>query len=89
MDGVTILSIAVLWLAMQTIMCFKVKSRLIRFVPLIVSAPLTIVFFILTITITTWDALGYLLLTMYSGEFLIASGLGWGIWAFVRYVLKK
>ena len=85
---VLIFSIVVL-LPVQLLLCFKVKSKVIRLLPVIVLSVLTIIFTVMSIAITGWDGLGYIFLAIFAGFMLLVCGMGWGIWAITRYVQKK
>ena len=65
----------------QLLLCFKVRSRFIRLLPLGVCLSLTAVFAVLGLSTPGWDGLGYVFLTIFAGFLAAACGLGWGIWA--------
>ena len=78
----------VVFLPVQLLLCFKVKSRIIRLLPVIVLAVLTVFFVVKSVTNTDWEAFGNIFLAVYSGLMLLVCGVGWGIWA-VSKVAKR
>lgn len=82
------LSIAVL-LPIQLLLCFMVKSKIIRLLPVIVLSVFTIFFVAMAVTTTGWDGLGYIFLAIFSSLMLLMCSIGWGIWAVIRFVKKK
>ncbi len=84
---VLIFSIVVL-LSLQLLLCFKVKSRVIRLLPVIVFSIPTIIFVVMSVASTGWDGLGYILLAIFAGFMLLMCGIGWGIWAITKLIKK-
>ena len=74
---VLIFSVIVL-LPFQLLLCFKVKSKTILLLPVILLS-IPILFFIVMAT-TDWDHLGYTFLVIFLGFMLLMCGIGWGIW---------
>lgn len=85
---VLIFSIVVL-LPVQLFLCFKVKSKAIRLLPVIVLSILTIIFVVISVANTGWDGLGYIFLGIFTGFMLLMCGIGWGIWAITKRVKKR
>ena len=86
--AVLIFSIVVL-LPIQLLLCFKVKSRAIRLLPVILLSIPTIIFTVMSVAITGWDGLGYIFLAIFTGFMLLLCGVGWGIWAISKLIKKK
>ena len=86
--AVLIFSIVVL-LPIQLLLCFKVKSRAIRLLPVILLSIPTIIFTVMSVAITGWDGLGYIFLAIFTGFMLLMCGVGWGIWATSKLIKKK
>ena len=82
------LAIAV-FLPIQLLLCFKAKKRIIRLLPVIVFAVLTIAFFIMAVVAQGWDGLGYLFFAIYTAITLFVCGVGWGIWWIVRRCKRR
>lgn len=82
------LSIAV-FLPIQLLLCFKAKRRMIRLLPVIILSVLTVFFLVMAVTATGWDGIGYIFLAIFISFMLLACGIGWGIWAIIRFVKKK
>lgn len=75
-------------LIVQLLLCFKVKSLVVRLIPCVGLFALTAFFFVMIFLSFGWDSVGYVILTLYSGIALIISGIGWGIWL-IAHILKK
>ena len=76
-------------LPIQLLLCFKVKPVFLRLLPSILLTGTTILLFAMMAASRDWDAIGYAVLGVFSGVLLIFSGIGWGIWAIVRCIMKK
>ena len=86
--AVLIFSVVVL-LPIQLLLCFKVKSKVIRLLPVILLSIPTIIFVMMSVAITGWDGLGYIFLAIFTGFMLLMCGVGWGIWAISKLIKKK
>ena len=86
--AVLIFSIAVL-LPIQLLLCFKVKSRAIRLLPVILLSFPTIIFVMMSVAITGWEGLGYIFLAVFTGFMLLMCGVGWGIWAIGKRIKRR
>ena len=75
-----LLSVFIL-LPLQLLLCFKVRSRILRLLPVILFSLLVGIFLLLAHGNPGWDSLGYLFLALFAGIMLIACGIAWGIWA--------
>lgn len=71
-------------LPVQLALCFKVKSKLVRLLPVIILSTLTLIAAIAAATSIDWDAIFYLVSAVYLTIMLLVCGIGWGIWAIVR-----
>lgn len=71
-------------LPIQLALCFKVKSKTVRFLPIIILAILAVIAASAAMTSTNWDAIFYLVSAVYLAIMLAVCGIGWGIWAIVR-----
>ncbi|MBE5868783.1 MAG: hypothetical protein E7293_07500 [Lachnospiraceae bacterium] len=80
---ILIFSIIVL-LPVQLLLCFKVKSKAIRLLPVIVLSIAAIIFYCMGKSSNDWDGLGYLFLAIFTGFMLFMCGVGWGIWWLVN-----
>ena len=83
---------AVLILPVQLLLCFKVKSRIIRFIPVIALLIIAIIAIIRYANAIDWDGLGFVVVVMYEAFMLLMCGIGWGvwgIWVLVNAVKKK
>ena len=83
-----IVSVAV-FLPLQLLLCFKVRSRVIRLLPVIVLAIPAFVFYCSAIMSTEWNGFGDALLAIVTSFMLAMCGLGWGIWAIAKLVQKR
>ena len=82
-----IVGVAVL-LPIQLWLCFKVESRTVRLLPVILFSGVIIAFIALAFSSTGWDNLGYIFFAIFSGFLLLICGIGWGIWAVVNTIKK-
>ncbi len=73
----------------QLLLCFRVKSVIIRLLPLIAFLILTVIFAVLMFKATGWDGLGYMLLALYSAILFGVCGICWGAFAIVKIVQKR
>ena len=83
-----LLSVFIL-LPLQLLLCFRVRSRILRLLPVILCSLLVGTFLLLAHCNPGWDSLGYLFLALFAGFLLAACGVGWGIWAITRKRKKQ
>ena len=86
--AVLIFSLIVL-LPIQLLLCFKVKSKAIRLLPIILLSIPTLIFIVMSTTTQGWDGLGYIFLAFFTGFMMLICGVGWGIWAISKLIKKK
>ena len=86
--AVLIFSLVVL-LPIQLLLCFKVKSKAIRLLPIILLSIPTLIFIVMSTTTQGWDGLGYIFLAFFTGFMMLICGVGWGIWAISKLIKKK
>ena len=86
--AVLVFSIVVL-LPIQLLLCFKVKSRAIRLLPVILLSIPTIISVMMSAAITGWDGLGYMFLAIFTGFMMLMCGVGWVIWTISKLIKKK
>ena len=86
--AVLIFSVVVLF-PIQLLLCFKVKSKAFRLLPVILLSIPTIIFTVMSVVITGWDGLGYIFLAIFTGFMLLMCGVGWGIWAISKLIKNK
>lgn len=79
----------VIVLPIQLALCFKVKSKVVRLLPVIILSVLTLCAAIASATRIDWSALFYLIFAVYFGIMLFACGIGWGIWAITVFVKNR
>ena len=79
----------VIVLPIQLALCFKVKSKVVRLLPVIILSILTLCAAIASATRIDWSALFYLIFAVYFGIMLFACAIGWGIWAITVFVKKR
>ena len=75
-----VVSSVLIVLPIQLLLCFKVRKLLFRLLPAIALTLSTAFLFAMSSTSRDWDAVGYLILGIYSGVLLTFCGLGWTIW---------
>ena len=86
--AVLIFSLVVL-LPIQLLLCFKVKSKAIRLLPIILLSILTLIFIVMSTTTQGWDGLGYIFLAVFTGFMILICGVGWCIWSIIKLIKKK
>lgn len=86
--AVLIFSLVVL-LPIQLLLCFKVKSKAIRLLPIILLSIPTLIFIVMSTTTQDWDGLGYIFLAVFTGFMMLICCVGWGIWAISKLIKKK
>ena len=82
-----IISVALL-LPIQLLLCFKVKSRTIRLLPITILSILAVAFIFLNFATPGWDGLGYVFLAIFAGIMIFMCGIGWGLWAIIKAIKK-
>lgn len=73
----------------QFILCFKVKSRIARLLPVIILSIITTAAIIAAAVCTGWDVVFYIVSAIYLGIMLVVCGFVWGIWGIYRLVKRK
>ena len=69
----------------QLLLCFRVRSRILRVLPPALLAVAETVLSILTFCVTDgWDSLGYLFFALVVAMMLLLCGIAGGIWALTR-----
>ena len=76
-------------LPIQLALCFKVKSKVVRLLPVIILSILTLIAGVASATSIDWSALFYLIFAVYLGIMLSVCGIGWGIWAITVFIKKR
>lgn len=76
--------VAVIVLLVQLLLCFKVKSRHVRLVPVYLFSLLTAVFAVLSLLFDGWDRVGFVALAVCAAFFLLVCGAAWAIWRLVK-----
>ena len=79
----------ILLLPAQLLLCFKVKSKLLRLLPVIMLFISMLFFIAMAITATGWDNLVYIFLAIFTGCMLFMCSVSWGIWAITKFIKKK
>ena len=81
-SDVFLLTISTIVLIIQLLLCFKIKNKFIKLIPVILFLILTIVFSIFIFVLDGWDSVGCLLLAVGSLFLLFVCGISWIIWRF-------
>ena len=84
-----ILILSVLTVIVQLFLCAKIKKLIIRLIPTIVLATVTVVFTILIFVFDGWDSVGFLLLAVWTAFLLGACGAAWALWWLLTKLKKK
>jgi len=75
---------AVVILAIQLVLCFKVNKLWIRALPAVLCTIAAAVCLVMTCFTDGWDAIGFAFLAIFSAGLLLVCGIGWGIWTIAR-----
>ena len=75
-----VLTVAIVFLLIQLLLCFKVKQIWIRLLPLLVFFIFTVGFAVTSLFLEDWDRFGMAVLALFSAFRLAACGIGFGIW---------
>ena len=81
--------LAAVLLVVQLLLCFKVKNKFIRLIPVYLFSLLTAVFGILAIVFDEWDRVAFVLLAACAAFLLLICGAGWALWRFVKRIRQK
>ena len=81
-----VLLLSIILVLLQMFLCFKVKKKTIRLIPVYLTLVLTIVFTTLGFIFDGWDGFGFFFLAICSAVLLAGSGVGWGVWAIVKKI---
>ncbi|MBE6608452.1 MAG: hypothetical protein E7633_07835 [Ruminococcaceae bacterium] len=76
--------VAAVILLVQLLLCFKVKNRHIRLIPVYLFSVLTAVFAALSFAFDHWDRVGFVVLAVCAAFFLLVCGAAWAIWRFIK-----
>ena len=79
----------VVLLLIQLLLCFKVKNKVIRLLPVILLSIFTIFTVAMASTATDWENLGYIFPAIFIGFMWITCGIAWGIWVIIILIKKK
>lgn len=76
--------VAAIVLLVQLLLCFKVKNKHVRLIPVYLFSLLTAVFAVLSFVFDGWDRVGFVVLAVCAAFFLLVCGTAWAIWRLVR-----
>lgn len=79
----------VIILPVQLLLCFAVRNRAIRLLPVIILSVLIGILVIMAISVHDLRVVGYVLLAVYAGFMLFSCVIGWGIWAITKKIKKR
>lgn len=85
--NLTVLAINIaiaIFLPLQLLLCFKVKSLGIRMSPIILLGVLAVAAIVMYCFNAGWSGLIYIFGVIYIGLAMLMCGIGWGIWAIVK-----
>ena len=78
----------VVFLLIQLLLCFKVKNKVIRLLPVILLSIVTMFFVVMAGTATDWENLGYIFPAFFLGFMWFMCGMAWGIRAIIKLIKK-
>ena len=73
----------------QLLLCFKVKSRVVRLIPVFIFTALLILFTVMFFATSDWSKIAYLIFIIYALFLLLMSGFAWGVCAVSRKLRKN
>lgn len=76
-------------LPVQLLLCFTVRNRAIRLLPVIILSVFIGIVVIMAIAVDDLRVVGYVLLAVYAGFMLFSCVIGWGIWAITKKIKKR
>ena len=79
-----VLLLSVLLLFVQLFLCFNVKKKWIRLLPVCLFFLLTVTFIVLSFVFEGWDSFGFFFLAICSIVLLFVCGISWCIWWLVN-----
>lgn len=85
---ILILSLVIV-LPVQLLLCFKVRSRMVRLAPVIGFLLLGEICLLMDLAASGWDGLGYIICAIYAAFMMLICGIGWAIWAVISCVKKN
>ena len=85
----TLILSSLVMLPVQLWLCFKAKNQTLRLLPVTVFTALTLLFLLMCVSTTGWDVLLVVVLAIFSAIMLLFCGIGWGVWALIRFYRKK
>lgn len=88
-SDIFLLIISTVVLIIQLLLCFKIKNKFIKLMPVILLTILTIISSVLIFILDGWDSVGCLLLTIGFIFLLFVCGIGWLIWRFTMNLEKE
>ncbi len=73
----------------QLFLCFRTKRLWARLIPTVLTGGSALLCVLAALVSTGWDSVGYAILAMLLGNYLVASGIAWAIWGIARWVKKR
>ena len=89
METLILITAAIVIFGLQLTLCLEVKNTLVKLIPTFIMAVASVYFFIMVRLATSWDALGYALLSVISVAALIDIAIAWIISAVVRLIKHR
>lgn len=86
---VFLLIISTLTLIIQLLLCFKIRNKFIKIIPIILFVISAIIFSVLIFVLDDWNSIGCLLLAIGSLFLIFVCCIGWIIWRFNMKLEKE
>ena len=83
-----IISILVLF-PFQLLLCFKVKWRIKRLLPIIILSVIELVLIYVYFATSGLEGLVYLIFAIFVGFMIFMCAVGWGVWGIIRKIKEK
>ncbi|MBE6563866.1 MAG: hypothetical protein E7655_01130 [Ruminococcaceae bacterium] len=84
-----VLILSTLFFVIQLWLCFRVRGKILRLLPVLLLAILTVAFLILALLFDGWDSVGFVFLAIGTAILLLVCGIGWAVWRIVRKKREK
>lgn len=70
----------------QLVLCFLVKSRTVRLIPVMILLVMTVIMILGAVICTGYIVFAFIVLAVYLGLMLAVCGAAWAVWGIVRLI---
>ena len=79
---------SVILLPVQVKLCFKVKSLILRLMPVTILSIIFAYFIVMWSFSTGWDGVVYAIFAIFVGFMMLICGIVWAVWAIAQFIKK-